>query len=111
MRIALGIEYDGRPFCGWQSQPGGCGIQDALESAIGHGPHICGEQFTAADVYVGSQIGWGMMFGSIDKRAAFVDYWGRISSRPAHARAREIDDALVAEQQQAQAAAQPQTAE
>ena len=35
MRIALGIEYDGRPFCGWQSQPGGCGIQDALESALG----------------------------------------------------------------------------
>ena len=35
MRIALGIEYDGRPFCGWQSQPDGCGIQDALESAIG----------------------------------------------------------------------------
>ena len=34
-RIALGIEYDGRPFCGWQSQPSRCGIQDALESAIG----------------------------------------------------------------------------
>ena len=33
-RIALGIEYDGRPFCGFQSQPSGCGIQDALESAI-----------------------------------------------------------------------------
>ena len=84
---------------------------DALEQAVATGPYICGDQFTAADVYVGSQIGWGMMFGSIDKRAAFVDYWGRISSRPAHARAREIDDALVAEQQQAQAAAQPQTAE
>jgi len=35
MRIALGIEYDGRPFCGWQSQPSQCGIQDALETAIG----------------------------------------------------------------------------
>ncbi len=34
MRIALGIEYDGRPFCGWQSQPGSCGVQDALESTL-----------------------------------------------------------------------------
>ncbi|MBI1395363.1 MAG: tRNA pseudouridine(38-40) synthase TruA [Betaproteobacteria bacterium] len=34
MRIALGLEYDGRTFCGWQSQPSGCGVQDALEHAI-----------------------------------------------------------------------------
>ncbi len=34
MRVALGIEYDGRLFCGWQSQPGGCGVQDALERAL-----------------------------------------------------------------------------
>ena len=33
-RIALGIEYDGRPFCGWQSQAERCGVQDALERAI-----------------------------------------------------------------------------
>ncbi|MEO8135671.1 MAG: tRNA pseudouridine(38-40) synthase TruA [Betaproteobacteria bacterium] len=34
MRIALGIEYDGRPFCGWQSQPSRCGIQDAIEATL-----------------------------------------------------------------------------
>jgi tRNA pseudouridine38-40 synthase len=34
MRIALGIEYDGAPFCGWQTQPSGCGVQDALETAL-----------------------------------------------------------------------------
>ena len=34
MRIALGVEYDGSRFCGWQSQAGGCGVQDALESAL-----------------------------------------------------------------------------
>ena len=38
MRIALGIEYDGSPFCGWQSQPQKCGVQDVLEAAI---QHIC----------------------------------------------------------------------
>ena len=35
-RIAIGLEYDGRGFCGWQTQPSGCGIQDALERAISH---------------------------------------------------------------------------
>lgn len=34
MRIALGVEYDGAPYCGWQSQPGQCGVQDFLENAI-----------------------------------------------------------------------------
>ena len=34
MRFALALEYDGRPFCGFQSQPSGCGVQDALQKAI-----------------------------------------------------------------------------
>ena len=34
MRIALGLEYDGAAFCGWQTQPGGCGVQDHLEKAL-----------------------------------------------------------------------------
>lgn len=34
MRIALALEYDGRLFCGWQSQPSGCGVQDAVEKAV-----------------------------------------------------------------------------
>lgn len=34
MRIALGVEYDGRDHCGWQSQPSGCAVQDALEAAL-----------------------------------------------------------------------------
>jgi tRNA pseudouridine38-40 synthase len=34
LRIALGLEYDGRAFCGWQTQPEGCGVQDALERAL-----------------------------------------------------------------------------
>jgi len=75
---------------------------DALEQAVSQGPFVCGEQFTAADVYVGSQIGWGMMFGSIDKRPAFEEYFGRISARTAARRAAEIDDTLIAEQKKAQ---------
>jgi glutathione S-transferase len=71
---------------------------DALERAISATPYVTGDQFSAADVYVGSQIGWGLMFGSMDKRPAFVDYVGRLQSRPAAIRARELDDAISAEQ-------------
>lgn len=35
MRIALGMEYNGVTFCGWQTQPSGCAVQDALERALG----------------------------------------------------------------------------
>jgi tRNA pseudouridine38-40 synthase len=34
MRIALGLEYDGSAFTGWQTQPGGTAVQDALERAL-----------------------------------------------------------------------------
>jgi glutathione S-transferase len=68
---------------------------DALERAVSAGQYICGDQFTAADVYVGSQIGWGMMFGSIEKRPAFEDYFARLQARPAAKRANELDDALM----------------
>ena len=68
---------------------------DALESALRPSPYICGEQFTAADVYVGAQIGWGMMFGSIEKRPVFEDYFARLQARPASIRANALDDALL----------------
>lgn len=71
---------------------------NALETAVQNGPYICGDQFTAADVYVGSQIGWGLQFGTIDKRPAFESYFARISGRPAAKRAAEIDDAIIAEE-------------
>jgi tRNA pseudouridine38-40 synthase len=35
MRWALGIEYDGSSFCGWQTQSAGCAVQDRLEQALG----------------------------------------------------------------------------
>jgi glutathione S-transferase len=72
---------------------------DNLENALKPGPYICGDRFTAADLYVGSQIGYGMMFGSIEKRPIFEDYFGRIQSRPTAARAAQLDDALMAELQ------------
>jgi glutathione S-transferase len=68
---------------------------DAIEHALQPGPYVCGDRFTAADVYLGSQIGFGMMFGSVPKRPGFEAYSARLMSRPAAVRAREIDDALA----------------
>lgn len=60
MRIALGLEYDGRAFCGWQSQLGGCGAQDALEAALarmaGHPVRISAAGRTDAGVHALSQV-------------------------------------------------------
>jgi glutathione S-transferase len=66
-----------------------------LEQAVSATPYIAGDKFTAADVYAGSQIGFGMRFSMIEPRPAFVEYWERISSRPAAKRAAALDDALM----------------
>jgi glutathione S-transferase len=70
-------------------------VTDALEGAVSQSDYIAGDRFSAADVYVGSHIGWGMMFGAIEKRPAFERYWARVSSRPAAVQAKAIDDALA----------------
>lgn len=72
-------------------------VVDGLEHALDKSPWLLGEQFTAADVYVGSQIAWGLMFKSLPARPAFQAYAERIAARPAAVRAREIDDALIAD--------------
>ncbi len=69
---------------------------DTLEAAISATPYLSGDAFTAADLYVGSHLGFGMMFGTIDKRPAFEQYWQRLASRPAYIRAKELDDAAAA---------------
>ena len=70
-------------------------VLDALESAVGDGPYLLGEQFSAADVYLGSHIGWGTRMGNLEMRPAFEPYLARIMARPASIRARAIDDALA----------------
>ena len=72
-----------------------------LEDAVSRGHYLAGDNFTAADLYVGSQIGFGMMFGMIEKRPAFEQYWQRLSNRPACLRAKELDEAQVAHQKAA----------
>lgn len=71
----------------------GCGqlaiLLDALADTLRERPYIAGSSFTAADVYVGSHIGWGMQFGTIEARPEFTEYWARIKDRRAH---QQVDD-------------------
>jgi len=74
-------------------------VMNALEAAVSRSEYLVGDRFTAADVYVGSHIDFGMQFGTLEKRSAFEQYWQRLSARPAALRAKQIDDALAAQQQ------------
>jgi len=58
---------------------------------------VCGDRFTMADVYVGSQVDWGLTFGSLPPNEAFVAYAERLQTRPAYQAAKAIDNALIAE--------------
>ena len=69
---------------------------DTLEQAAASAsPWLLGERFSAADVYVGSQVDFGLAFKSIPERPAFTAWAGRLRGREAYRRARELDDALL----------------
>jgi glutathione S-transferase len=96
---ALGLEVpaDRKGMVGYGSL---ADVISVLEAALSGQEYLVGDRFTAADVYVGSHIGWGMSFGAIEKRPAFERYFERIGTRPAAVRAREIDDALISDSKQ-----------
>ncbi len=70
---------------------------DAVEIALREGPFICGDAFTAVDVYLGSALNWGMMFGTLEKRESFQAYVGELVKRPALLRAQQLNEARMAE--------------
>jgi glutathione S-transferase len=76
-------------------------VLDTLEQAVGCEAYLCGDHFSAADLYLGSQLGFAMRFGMIEPRPAFASYVGRLMERPAAKRANEIDDALMPKQEPA----------
>jgi glutathione S-transferase len=63
----------------------------AMDAAVSESPWLAGEQFSAADVYAGSQIDWPMQFGMLEPTPALTDYITRLRARPAYVRAQEID--------------------
>jgi glutathione S-transferase len=97
---SLGVQIppERKPMIGY-----GC-LEDtvnAAETALKAGDYLLGDQFSAADVYFGSAIGFFLQFGSLEPRPLFAAYAERLQRRPAAIRAREIDAALAAQQQPA----------
>lgn len=72
---------------------------NTLEKAVSAGPFILGERFSAADVYVASQIGWGMMVKALEPRETFQKYVARCNERPAYKRAAAQDEKYMKELQ------------
>lgn len=97
VNAALGVKVpeERERMVGYGSLPAAL---DAIETAVEGRAYIAGDRFTAADVYVGAMLGWGMFFKSIEPRPAFIAYAQPLSERPAAVRAREIDNALMPKQ-------------
>ena len=70
-------------------------VMEALERAVEGGGHVAGEAFSAADVYVGSHIAWGLQLDLIERRPAFESYRSRLEERQAYRRATALDDAAA----------------
>ena len=71
-------------------------VMGVVAKAVAKGPYLMGEQFTAADVVVGSMLRWGMMFNLLPERPEFKAYVGRLEQRPALQRATALDQELAA---------------
>ena len=73
---------------------------NAVELALGNGSWVCGDRFTAVDVYLGSHLSWGIQFGTLEERPAFREYADRCMQREAWQRANEINQKRIVETQQ-----------
>ena len=71
-------------------------VLHALETAVQPGPYILGDTFSAADVYIGAQIGWGLMRQTIEPRPPFMAYLERVMARPAMQRSLKQTEELAA---------------
>jgi glutathione S-transferase len=71
-------------------------VLDTLEGHLETEEWVCGERFTMADVYVGSQVDWGLAFGTMPSRPAFEGYAARLRERDGYKAAKAIDNHLIA---------------
>ena len=72
---------------------------DTLAAHLAANDYVCGSRFTAADVYVGSQVLWGTQFGTMTKLDPFMAYADRLTAREAYQRGKAIDMQLIAAMQ------------
>ncbi len=71
-------------------------VVEVVCKAVEKGPYILGEQFTAADVVIGSQVRWGLLFKTLPERPELVAYAKRLEQRPALQSQIALDAALSA---------------
>jgi glutathione S-transferase len=90
--LGVVVPQDREPMVGYGTYDA---VIDALDGALSRTEYLAGDSFTAADLYIGSHLGFGMQFGTLEKRPVFERYWQRLAARPAAVRANEIDDALM----------------
>jgi glutathione S-transferase len=83
-----------QPMAGWGSFDR---TMDTLEQHLSRRDYVCGDRFTMADVYVGSTVDWGLTFGIVPPREAFVAYAERIQARPQYKEAKAVDNKLIEE--------------
>lgn len=92
---AMGFEPEGR-----QQGTAGFGSFDRTVACLaGHfkgNDFVCGARFTMADVYVGAQVNWGLMFKTLPDLPELAAYSARLVERPAHIAAKAIDEAMLA---------------
>jgi glutathione S-transferase len=74
---------------------------NTLANHLAERDYVCGSRFTAADVYVGSAVLWGVQFGTLPKLDSFAAYADRLSQREAYRRGKDEDNQLIAEMQAA----------
>ncbi|MBP9184955.1 MAG: glutathione S-transferase family protein, partial [Fuscovulum sp.] len=70
-------------------------VTHALSGHLEANDYIADNRLTAADVYVGSQVGWGLQFKTIPANDTLQAYWNRIKDRPARLAAEAKDNALM----------------
>jgi glutathione S-transferase len=70
-----------------------------LDELLSLRDYVCGDRFTAADVYLGSQIMFPMQFKMLPEKDSFVGYRDRLTQRAAYQRANAIDERIIAETQ------------
>lgn len=76
-------------------------VIETMKGVLSSRDYLCDDRFSVVDVFLGSQIGFGLLTGSVPAEPAFQAYWDRIKDRPAALRAQETDNRLIAERQAA----------
>jgi glutathione S-transferase len=92
---ALGRPPAPRATAGWADYDT---VIEVLRGAVGSSEYLLGEQFTAADVVIGSDLRWGILFKMIPELPEFTSYVGRLKARPAMRRQLAKDEAIAKQQ-------------